>query len=72
MTVWVSLETVMAGSWRAIGAADGPLLRYLGALEAFDRHFPGFHSETHGVVDPENGDYRIECVHPDRENALGG
>ncbi|MFI1581100.1 hypothetical protein [Embleya sp. NPDC020630] len=57
----------------SIGAADGPLLRYLGALEAFDRHFPGFHSETHGVVvDPENGDYRIECVHPDRENALGG
>ncbi len=48
------------------GAADGPLLRYLGALEAFDRAFPGFGSETHGVtVDPATGDYRIECVRVD-------
>ncbi|MCX4632506.1 Orn/Lys/Arg decarboxylase N-terminal domain-containing protein [Streptomyces sp. NBC_01443] len=47
----------------SVGAPDGPLLRYLGALEAFDRAFPGFHSEAHGVtIDPENGDYRIECV----------
>ncbi|MEU1088057.1 Orn/Lys/Arg decarboxylase N-terminal domain-containing protein [Streptomyces sp. NPDC005892] len=47
----------------AIGAPDGPLLRYLRALEAFDRSFPGFHSEAHGVtVDPETGDYLIECV----------
>ncbi|MGI5359065.1 Orn/Lys/Arg decarboxylase N-terminal domain-containing protein [Streptomyces sp. CA-252508] len=47
------------------GAPDGPLLRYLRALEAFDRAFPGFHSEAHGVtVDPENGDYLIECVRP--------
>ncbi|MDX3537458.1 Orn/Lys/Arg decarboxylase N-terminal domain-containing protein [Streptomyces sp. MB09-01] len=45
------------------GTPDGPLLRYLRALEAFDRAFPGFHSEAHGVtVDPENGDYLIECV----------
>ncbi|MEU8621548.1 Orn/Lys/Arg decarboxylase N-terminal domain-containing protein [Streptomyces sp. NPDC048623] len=51
----------------AIGAADGPLLRYLGALEAFDRAFPGFHSETHGVtMDPATGDYLIECVRPSR------
>ncbi|GAA0448977.1 Orn/Lys/Arg decarboxylase N-terminal domain-containing protein [Streptomyces sp. NPDC046215] len=50
-----------------VGAADGPLLRYLGALEAFDREFPGFRSETHGVtVDPDTGDYRIECVRADR------
>ncbi|MFD9335071.1 Orn/Lys/Arg decarboxylase N-terminal domain-containing protein [Streptomyces sp. NPDC060028] len=52
------------------GAPDGPLLRYLRALEAFDRVFPGFHSEAHGVsVDPDNGDYLIECVrtaHDDR------
>ncbi|MGK5533003.1 Orn/Lys/Arg decarboxylase N-terminal domain-containing protein [Streptomyces sp. URMC 129] len=47
----------------SVGAADGPLLRYLGALEAFDRAFPGFGSETHGVtVDPDTGDYAIECV----------
>ncbi|WP_037848122.1 Orn/Lys/Arg decarboxylase N-terminal domain-containing protein [Streptomyces sp. NRRL F-2747] len=45
------------------GTPDGPLLRYLRALEAFDRAFPGFHSEAHGVtVDPDNGDYLIECI----------
>ncbi|MCF2436907.1 hypothetical protein LV779_34125 [Streptomyces thinghirensis] len=31
-----------------VGEEDGPLLRYLSALEAFDRRFPGFGSETHG------------------------
>ncbi|MEW2136365.1 Orn/Lys/Arg decarboxylase N-terminal domain-containing protein [Streptomyces sp. NPDC005409] len=54
------------------GAPDGPLLRYLRALEAFDRAFPGFHSEAHGVtVDPENGDYLIECVRPAGEGDPG-
>jgi arginine decarboxylase len=55
----------------SIGDAAGPLLRYLGALESFDRAFPGFHSEAHGVtLDPETGDYLIECVRRDREAAL--
>jgi arginine decarboxylase len=46
-----------------VGAPDGPLLRYLTALESFDRHFPGFRSETHGVtLDPDSGDYLIECL----------
>ncbi|QIY53635.1 arginine decarboxylase [Streptomyces sp. RPA4-5] len=45
------------------GALDGPLLRYLTALESFDRRFPGFRSETHGVtLAPDTGDYLIECV----------
>ncbi|MER6682106.1 Orn/Lys/Arg decarboxylase N-terminal domain-containing protein [Streptomyces olivaceoviridis] len=45
------------------GTPDGPLLRYLTALETFDRHFPGFRSETHGVtIDEESGDYEIECL----------
>ncbi|MBI0385340.1 arginine decarboxylase, partial [Streptomyces albiflaviniger] len=45
------------------GDTDGPLLRYLTALESFDRHFPGFRSETHGVtIDEETGDYQIECL----------
>ncbi|MEW2508590.1 Orn/Lys/Arg decarboxylase N-terminal domain-containing protein [Streptomyces sp. NPDC046870] len=45
------------------GAPDGPLLRYLTALETFDRHFPGFRSETHGVtIDEDSGDYEIECL----------
>lgn len=47
----------------SLGDPGGPLLRYLGALEAFDRAFPGFHSEAHGVsVDDDSGDYMIECV----------
>jgi arginine decarboxylase len=34
-------------------------------LESFDRHFPGFRSETHGVtLDPDTGDYLIECLRP--------
>ncbi len=49
-----------------IGAADAPLLRYLSALESFDRRFPGFGSETHGVTrDPDHGDYLIECLRRD-------
>ncbi|MFJ3446086.1 Orn/Lys/Arg decarboxylase N-terminal domain-containing protein [Streptomyces sp. NPDC086081] len=56
------------------GAADGPLLRYLTALESFDRRFPGFASETHGVTrDPDTGTYLIECLRrearPDTQNA---
>ncbi|WP_171170753.1 Orn/Lys/Arg decarboxylase N-terminal domain-containing protein [Streptomyces sp. I05A-00742] len=52
----------------SVGAPDGPLLRYLRALESFDRAFPGFRSETHGVtVDEETGDYGIACVRADRE-----
>ncbi|THA57883.1 Orn/Lys/Arg decarboxylase N-terminal domain-containing protein [Streptomyces sp. A1136] len=57
----------------AVGTPDGPLLRYLYALEAFDRRFPGFHSEAHGVtIDPETGDYLIECVRPGSEQAAPG
>ncbi|MGV9885856.1 Orn/Lys/Arg family decarboxylase [Streptomyces sp. NPDC003395] len=49
----------------SVGAPDGPLLRYLSALESFDRRFPGFRSETHGVtIDETTGDYRIECLSP--------
>ncbi|MBW8798372.1 MAG: arginine decarboxylase [Streptomyces sp.] len=50
------------------GAPDGPLLRYLTALESFDRRFPGFRSETHGVtIDEDTGDYLIECLSLDGE-----
>ncbi|WP_030559863.1 Orn/Lys/Arg family decarboxylase [Streptomyces aureocirculatus] len=49
----------------SVGPHDGALLRYLSALEAFDRRFPGFRSETHGVtLDPGTGDYLIECLLP--------
>lgn len=43
------------------GPADGPLLAYLKALEAFDRRFPGFEHDTHGVEN-ENGRYVITCL----------
>ncbi|MEU1023539.1 Orn/Lys/Arg decarboxylase N-terminal domain-containing protein, partial [Streptomyces sp. NPDC005904] len=49
----------------SVGDQGGALLRYLTALETFDRRFPGFRSETHGVtVDPDTGDYLIECLLP--------
>ncbi|MFI9241446.1 Orn/Lys/Arg decarboxylase N-terminal domain-containing protein [Streptomyces sp. NPDC053086] len=45
------------------GIPHGPLLRYLTALETFDRRFPGFRSETHGVtIDEDTGDYEIEVL----------
>ncbi|WP_295385899.1 Orn/Lys/Arg decarboxylase N-terminal domain-containing protein [uncultured Thiodictyon sp.] len=43
------------------GAADGPVLGYLKALEAFDGRFPGFTHETHGVEVVEGG-YRVLCL----------
>ncbi|WP_310600618.1 hypothetical protein [Desulfobulbus sp.] len=43
------------------GPRAAPVLRYLQALEAFDRRFPGFGHETHGVA-VEQGTYRLLCV----------
>ena len=43
------------------GPADGPILGYLKALEAFDAQFPGFEHDTHGVEN-ENGRYVISCI----------
>jgi arginine decarboxylase len=40
------------------GAADGPLLAYLKALESFDRSFPGFAHDTHGIEN-DGGVYRL-------------
>ncbi|MFI9815169.1 Orn/Lys/Arg family decarboxylase [Saccharothrix variisporea] len=44
------------------GEVEGPILRYLRALEAFDREFPGFPSETHGVARDGAGEYWIMCL----------
>jgi arginine decarboxylase len=44
------------------GDHDAPTLRYLRVLEDFDRHFPGFPSETHGVARDDSGDYWITCL----------
>jgi arginine/lysine/ornithine decarboxylase len=43
------------------GQADGPFLRYLKALEAFDRQLPGFTHDTHGV-EVQDGAYRVLCL----------
>ena len=37
------------------GTIDGPVLRYLSALEDFDKRFPGFAHDTHGVEPGEAG-----------------
>jgi arginine decarboxylase len=44
------------------GPADGPLLEYLTALETFDKHFPGFEHDIHGVERDTDGNYAIECL----------
>ena len=43
------------------GAADGPYLGYLRALWAWDRRFPGFGHDTHGVENRE-GTYYVQCL----------
>ncbi len=41
-----------------LGSADDPFLGYLGALEEWDRLFPGFAHDTHGI-EAEEGTYRL-------------
>jgi len=43
------------------GAQDAPILRYLAALQDFDRRFPGFAHDIHGVEDVD-GSYQVYCV----------
>ncbi|WP_433861526.1 Orn/Lys/Arg decarboxylase N-terminal domain-containing protein [Pseudomonas thivervalensis] len=40
------------------GASDGPFLMYLKALESFDRSFPGFTHDTHGI-ESDGGQNRL-------------
>jgi arginine/lysine/ornithine decarboxylase len=44
-----------------VGADDSPYLGYLRALQAWDRRFPGFGHETHGVED-KDGTYYVYCL----------
>ncbi|HTU78419.1 MAG TPA: Orn/Lys/Arg decarboxylase N-terminal domain-containing protein [Solirubrobacteraceae bacterium] len=44
------------------GAVQGPLLGYLTALQEFDRSFPGFEHDIHGVERDASGAYLIECL----------
>jgi len=41
--------------------ASAPSLDYLKGLEAFDRQFPGFSHDTHGI-EAEKGEYRMMCL----------
>lgn len=43
------------------GRADGPWLAYLAALQEFDRAFPGFEHDTHGVQHAGGG-YSVLCL----------
>jgi arginine decarboxylase len=43
------------------GAASGPHLSYLRALSSWDRRFPGFGHDIHGVEN-RNGTYYVQCV----------
>ena len=43
------------------GALKGPVLQYLLSLQEFDRRFPGFSHDIHGVESKE-GEYRMLCI----------
>lgn len=43
------------------GSADSPQIRYLQALEHYDRTFPGFEHDTEGV-EVVDGEYQVMCV----------
>jgi len=43
------------------GKADGPYLGYLRALAEWDKRFPGFGHDTHGVEN-RNGVYHVQCL----------
>ena len=43
------------------GKADGPILMYLKTLQEFDRRFPGFAHDTHGV-EAIDGTYYVYCL----------
>ena len=45
----------------ATGPADGPYLSYLQALAAWDRRFPGYGHDTHGVEN-RDGVYYVQCL----------
>jgi arginine/lysine/ornithine decarboxylase len=53
------IPMVMPGE--RLGEADGPYLAYLRALETWDRRFPGFGHDTHGV-DVRDGTYWVRCL----------
>jgi lysine decarboxylase/arginine decarboxylase len=47
------------------GKSNEPLLQYLKSLQDFDKRFPGFEHETHGV-ESIKGEYRMYCIREGR------
>jgi lysine decarboxylase/arginine decarboxylase len=47
------------------GALKGPVLQYLLSLQEFDRKFPGFAHDIHGI-ESKNGEYRMLCIREKR------
>ena len=45
----------------SIGSEDGAYLGYLRALQAWDRRFPGFEHEVHGIT-TRQGNYYLCCL----------
>ena len=46
----------------ATGSADGPVIRYLNALQDLDRAFPALGTDLHGVHRDPDGTFRLDCV----------
>jgi arginine/lysine/ornithine decarboxylase len=43
------------------GGQKEPVLQYLIAMQDFDKRFPGFEHDTHGIENV-NGEYMMNCV----------
>ena len=49
-----------------LGPDTGAALRYLQALEAFDRTFPGFEHEVHGIEHGDDGSFLLRVIVDER------
>jgi arginine decarboxylase len=49
-----------------VGPGNCPALRYLQALEAFDRTFPGFQHDVHGIEHDEDGSFLLRVITDER------
>jgi arginine decarboxylase len=54
------VPTLMPGE--RTGPAQGPVLRFLSAIEEFDKKFPGFTHELHGIEADEEGGFWLRCI----------
>ncbi|MHA6203659.1 Orn/Lys/Arg family decarboxylase [Dyella soli] len=55
------IPMIMPGE--SAGAAKGPYIGYLKSLQSWDKAFPGFGHDTHGV-EVEDGEYYVQCLLP--------